>query len=258
MKTLDRRIDRTYATAAALAVAGSAISLYVTYVTSPLLALGVFACAVLAYGCVRIARLQARHRLLRGVAARAYGRMLEQAHRATLEHGRRIAPLVRQTARELGLSESAAEELEVAAILHDIGKADVDGNILDKPGPLTSEEYEVVKQHVIDGARMLETDPELKRIADWIRHHHERVDGRGYPDGLKGGRIPLASRILAVADAYDAMVCGGDAGGRPYRKLVPREEALRELRHCAGRQFDLEAVHAFCRAEYEWTRGTVH
>ena len=132
------------------------------------------------------------------------------------------------------------------ALLHDLGKLIVAEEILEKPGPLTEEEWKVVKRHPEAGARMIEPLESLSGALPVIRHHHERPDGSGYPDGLEGDEIPLGARIVAVVDAYDVML------RRPYRperygsKSSP-VEALQELRDEAGRQFDVGVVEALGR-----------
>jgi HD-GYP domain-containing protein (c-di-GMP phosphodiesterase class II) len=129
------------------------------------------------------------------------------------------------------------------ALLHDLGKLGVAEEILRKPGAaLTDEEWEVVKRHPEIGARMIEPIGPLLGAVPVVRHHHERPDGTGYPDGLEGEEIPLAARVVAVVDAYDVMV-----RGRPYRPRISSAETLRELSRQAGRQFDARVVEAFGR-----------
>jgi len=130
--------------------------------------------------------------------------------------------------------------LQNGGLLHDVGKIGIVDGILNKPGKLTEEEWVKVKQHPVVGAHILEGVEEFKEYALVARHHHERWDGAGYPDGLKGKEIPSGARVLAVADAYDAMT-----SNRPYRKAVSPREAAKELFRCKGTQFDPEAVDAF-------------
>jgi len=130
--------------------------------------------------------------------------------------------------------------LRNGGLLHDVGKIGIIDGILNKPGKLTEEEWEKVREHPAKGAHILEGVEEFKEYALVARHHHERWDGKGYPDGLKGKEIPSGARILAVADAYDAMT-----SDRPYRKAVAPVEAVKELLKCKGTQFDGEAVDAF-------------
>jgi HD-GYP domain-containing protein (c-di-GMP phosphodiesterase class II) len=140
---------------------------------------------------------------------------------------------------ELSLNEEELEWLVHGALLHDLGKLIVAEEILEKPGPLTEEEWKVVKRHPDVGARMIEPLESLSGALPVIRHHHERPDGTGYPDGLEGDEIPIAARIVATVDAYDVML-----RGRPYRTKSSPAEALQELRRGAGGQFDVRVVEA--------------
>ena len=164
----------------------------------------------------------------------------------TADHARQVARLSRLVGMELGLNEDQLEWLVHGALLHDVGKLGVADAILEKPGSLTEEEWKVVKRHPEVGARMIEPLEPLSGAIPVIRHHHERPDGSGYPDGLEGDEIPLGARIVAVVDAYDVML------RRPYRperygsKSLPAE-ALKELRREAGRQFDVGVVEAMGR-----------
>jgi HD-GYP domain-containing protein (c-di-GMP phosphodiesterase class II) len=133
--------------------------------------------------------------------------------------------------------------LQYAAVLHDIGKIGIPGNILNKPEALTREEFDTMAQHTIIGERIISRIDYLVPIARIIRSAHERWDGAGYPDGLQGEEIPLASRILLVCDAFDAMTTD-----RPYRKALPIETALGELGRNAGTQFDPRVVDVFLAA----------
>jgi diguanylate cyclase (GGDEF)-like protein len=142
----------------------------------------------------------------------------------------------------LGLSSSEAAMLRLAAILHDVGKVSVPDRILRKPGPLTVDEFEHVKGHPAAGAEIVAHIDGLSPVSEWIRHSHEHVDGSGYPDGLRGEAIPLSSRILLVADAFDAMT-----STRPYGEPQPPEVALAELQRGAGRQFDARCVDALAQ-----------
>jgi len=143
-------------------------------------------------------------------------------------------------AEKLGFSGSETENLKAAALLHDIGKIGTPDSILRKPGPLQMDEWQVIEDHPKVGSEILEKVQQLGSIVPGVRHHHERYDGLGYPAGLSGKSIPLIARIIALADAYDAMV-----SKRTYRDALPREEALEELRRCAGTQFDPELVDIF-------------
>lgn len=135
------------------------------------------------------------------------------------------------------------EELKIALLLHDIGKIGVPDALLHKNSSLTPEEFEIMKQHTEIGARIIEPIEKLKTISKIIRHHQEKYDGTGYPDGLKGEDIPLNARIISVVDAYHAMI-----SDRPYRKALPEETALNELKNNKGTQFDPAVVEAFIKA----------
>jgi two-component system cell cycle response regulator len=155
-------------------------------------------------------------------------------------HVRSVEELARAMAVGLGVEGEELEAVGHAAALHDIGKMAIPESIIQKSGPLTTEEWKLVRQHTLIGERIVATAPALQRAARLVRWSHERVDGQGYPDGLSGDEIPLAARILSVADAFDAM-----CSGRPYGRTRSAEEALDELRRCAGTQFDREVVAAF-------------
>ncbi len=165
--------------------------------------------------------------------------MMDANDPATAEHGREVAALVRRVGKLLGLDREALDELDLAARFHDIGKTAVPGEILHKEGPLAEQEWRVMKRHAEWGADLLMHLPGCDTLARIVRHHHERYDGAGYPDGLSGDQIPLASRILAACDAYGAMTAN-----RPYRAALPHRRAISELEECSGRQFDPAAVRA--------------
>jgi response regulator RpfG family c-di-GMP phosphodiesterase len=157
-------------------------------------------------------------------------------------HSVNVTNLAIGTAEVMGCSSRETESLQLSAMLHDIGKIAIPDNILLKPGRLTAEEYAVIKNHPGVGDNILAPVLLLETERKIIRHHHERWDGKGYPDGLAGEEIPVLSRILSVADAFDAMVTD-----RPYRKGMSREEAVAELKENSGRQFDSQVVDAFLR-----------
>lgn len=157
-------------------------------------------------------------------------------------HSEYVAKYASKIARELGLPADIAEAIYQAGVLHDIGKLGVPERVLLKPGILTTEEYEVVKQHSIIGAELLESNPSLHDLIPWILHHHERYDGQGYPSQLVGEEIPIEARILALADAVDAM-----ASDRPYRAALDPGSILDELRKNEGQQFDPRVLEAFFR-----------
>ena len=157
-------------------------------------------------------------------------------------HAVAVADLSRLVGMEFGLGGGTLEALALGALLHDLGKLGVEGTILQKVGPLARWEKQIIKGHPDIGARMVEPLWCLRRVAQAIRHHHERYDGGGYPDGLEGEEIPLAARIVAAADAYDVMV-----RGRPYAKVRLPTEAIGELMEKGGGQFDARVVAALAR-----------
>jgi putative nucleotidyltransferase with HDIG domain len=146
-------------------------------------------------------------------------------------------------AAELDLELDAVQSVELGAVLHDIGKVRVPEAILNKPGPLTDEEWEVMRTHPEVGEQILRPIQSLQAILPIVRHHHERWDGAGYPDRLAGDAIPLGARIVSVCDAYRAMT-----EDRPYRAALVETEARAELEQGAGAQFDADCVHALLRA----------
>ncbi len=172
--------------------------------------------------------------------AAALARAVDARMAVPVEHSSRVAEYSAGLAQEFGWSGERLEQLRIAAMLHDVGKVPVPDRILQKPGPLTDEEFEEVKKHPAVGAEMVARVDGVERIGPWIRHSHENFDGSGYPDGLSGEQIPLASRILLVADAFDAMT-----SDRPYRIALSMEAAVDQLRRNAGRQFDPRCVEAF-------------
>lgn len=166
--------------------------------------------------------------VLSSIMATMYARSYE-----TEEHAERLIKLSRRIGDQMDLSEKNLVDLELLSILHDIGKIGIDDRILNKPGPLTHEEWAAMKKHPEIGYRIAMSASEFQSVAELILCHHERWDGKGYPQGLKGEEIPLQSRIIAIADAYDAMT-----EDRVYRKGITHEEALEEIKANAGTQFD--------------------
>jgi HD-GYP domain-containing protein (c-di-GMP phosphodiesterase class II) len=161
----------------------------------------------------------------------------------TLGHSQRVTQYALTIAQELGLSSAACEDLQLAALLHDVGKIGLPDEILLKAGKLTADEWEQVRKHPIWGEEILRPIRQLRRVASWIRHEHERWNGNGYPDGLKGADIPLASRIIAVADAFDALT-----SDRSYRKAVSLSEAIAILESAAATEYDPDVIAAFLAA----------
>jgi two-component system, cell cycle response regulator len=152
-----------------------------------------------------------------------------------------VGALAREVATQLGIPEQEHPEIVHGAELHDVGKIAIPESILHKPGALDDDEWRYMKRHTLIGERFLLSVPALRAVGKLVRSSHERWDGAGYPDGLRGEQIPLGARIISVCDAYDAMVTD-----RPYRRGTDAESALAELRRCAGSQFDPAVVDAFC------------
>jgi HD-GYP domain-containing protein (c-di-GMP phosphodiesterase class II) len=173
--------------------------------------------------------------------------VLEFEDEYTAEHSRSVVDLVDAVADEMGIDAASRQELEFAAMLHDVGKISIPKAILHKTSALTQEEFEVVKNHTIEGQFILDrVGGLLGRVGEIVRSCHERWDGRGYPDGLKTGEIPLASRIVFACDAYNAMTTD-----RPYRQALSSDFALEELRKNAGTQFDPHVVEAVVKVVEE-------
>jgi diguanylate cyclase (GGDEF)-like protein/putative nucleotidyltransferase with HDIG domain len=175
-------------------------------------------------------------------AVLALTEVLDIRDAGTASHSQTVGRYSETIARELGLSEELIERVRLAGILHDVGKIAVPDGVLNKPGPLDDDEYEQMKKHPEVGALIVD-GADLKDVASWVIAHHERPDGRGYPHGLAGDEIPLEARILAVADAYEAMTVD-----RVYRGALPVEKAREELRRCSGTQFDPRVVEVFLEA----------
>jgi two-component system cell cycle response regulator len=158
------------------------------------------------------------------------------------EHVERVSKLSARTAEALGAGEHDVRQIRLAAKLHDVGKTAIPSAILDKTGPLDAHEWTLMRRHSVIGEQIVLSSAVVASSAPIIRSSHERVDGRGYPDGLAGAEIPLAARIIAVCDAFDAMT-----SHRPYRMAISEEAAIAELRANAGSQFDRRVVDTFDR-----------
>lgn len=161
----------------------------------------------------------------------------------THAHSIRVTEYASVLGLELQFTDRQLEELQIVAMLHDIGKVGIPDAILLKAAPLSKPEFEVMKSHPIRSAKILEKTNSPENIILGVRYHHERFDGLGYPNGLKGKDIPLLARIVLIADTFDAMT-----STRPYRLALSNEVAFQELRKYAGTQFDLELVNAFIRS----------
>jgi diguanylate cyclase (GGDEF)-like protein len=175
-------------------------------------------------------------------AAAALARAVDRRDAFTGSHSERVAAVATAIGEQLQLPRAEVDLIRLAASLHDLGKLAIPEELLQKPAELTTAEWLVVRRHPEIGYRMLESLG-VAPVAEWVLHHHERWDGSGYPDGLAGEDIPLGSRIILVASAFDAMMFG-----RLYRRPLAREEALAEIERCAGSQFDPQVVRAFFAA----------
>lgn len=173
-------------------------------------------------------------------AARTILKALDVKDNYTFGHSMRVAYFSLVTGSEAGLSLDEMYELELSAIFHDIGKIGTPDAVLNKPSRLTEEEFQIMKQHPEQSYEILQDFPYFEKIAKNARLHHERYDGRGYPLGLKGSEIPIAARIILIADTFDAMT-----STRPYRKGLPYEVAYEELLQFSGTQFDPNLVAMF-------------
>ena len=192
---------------------------------------------------LRVAHLGTFHALARAVDAR---------DSETGDHSSRVASYAVAMGRRLGLSIEEIAELKIAAELHDIGKIGVPDAILMKPGPLTSEEWDLMRQHAIVGSNILQSTPLSEVVKQAVRHVHESWGGRGYPDSLHGEQIPVFARIVAVADAFEAMT-----SKRPYRRPFTTEQALTELRRVRGIQFDPKVVDAMVEVARDIPRRSI-
>lgn len=204
--------------------------------------------SILAAHAHNLALLKQKEALLTSVI-RAMVSAIEAKDQYTRGHSDRVALYGRVLAQQLGLSDSYQEKIYLSGLLHDVGKIGVSDATLRKPGKLTDEEYEEIKKHPDEGWAILHDIEQLRDILPGVLYHHERIDGRGYPDGLKGLDIPLDGRILAVADAYDAMT-----SDRPYRKGMPIEKAEAILQEGAGTQWDNAIIQAFFDAKRDIDR----
>ncbi|WP_422484594.1 PAS domain S-box protein [Gudongella sp. DL1XJH-153] len=166
---------------------------------------------------------------------------LHEKHPREEEHSRRVSELSYELGKAIGLKDDRLNLLKTAGLLHDIGKIAIDYSIIEKPGALTEEEYLEVKKHPEIGYRILKSSIEYEDIAKTVLYHHEKIDGSGYPKGIKEREIPLESKIISIVDAYDAMI-----SSRPYKiRQKTKEEAIRELERCSNTQFDLDLVKVF-------------
>lgn len=188
------------------------------------------------------ARLREREAQVLLEALKALASAVDAKDPYTARHSMHVTHLSMILADAIGLSSEEKYCLELSAWMHDVGKIGVPDQILTKAGRLSPEEFEVMKMHAAKGAEIVGQIAELTRVADVIRHHHERLDGHGYPDGLRGDAIPLLSRIIFIADTFEAMT-----SDRSYRKSAGCERAVTELQEHSGSQFDPDLVEVFVR-----------
>lgn len=195
---------------------------------------------------------QALHRRLEELtqltedSIRAVIRALDAMDGATARHSEKVAEYATLIARQLNLPPAQVDRIRWAALLHDVGKLSIPPEVLNKNGPLNEKEWAIVKRHPVESVRIVGDVTRLHALLPAVRHHHERMDGRGYPDGVRGSQFPLEARIISVADAFDAMT-----SNRPYRAALSPDEAFRELRRNEGTQFDPKVVRAFLHARGE-------
>ena len=189
---------------------------------------------------LRIKELEEQQVAMRNSVICAFNHLLDLKDISTGVHSTRLAEWAIRVARQMNIPEQRSYQVEVAALLHDIGKIGVPDAILKKNGPLTSEERAIINRHPEYSWSILSLFPGLEEASLYALHHHESVDGTGYPAGLKGQDTPLVSRIISVIDAYDAMV-----SNRCYRQGLPHGEAISRLIKSSGTQFDLEVVRVF-------------
>jgi putative nucleotidyltransferase with HDIG domain len=179
----------------------------------------------------------------------ALSRAIEERDPHSSGHAARVAVMAEVVAERLGWDEADVDVLRLGAALHDVGKLAVPERILRKPGPLDEDELAAMRRHPEEGARMVAQHRSLQLVVPAVLYHHERWDGCGYPFGIEGEGIPAEARVLAVADAFDAMTTD-----RPYRRALREDRAITELERCAGTQFDPEIVRVFVEA---WREGSL-
>ena len=211
-----------------------------------------FSFAILLFGVIALAsaiflivtvRYDSIHKHDMEIISQAIGtfsKFIDSKDKYTNNHSYRVAAYSKLLAKKLGLSESECEDIYYIGLLHDTGKIVIDSKILNKPGRLTSQEYEIIKSHTTKGADILKDFTAIKDITVGALYHHERYDGKGYPTGIAGEEIPLVARIICVCDAYDAM-----SSNRCYRALLDDEVIIEQLESNKGKQFDPEIAEIF-------------
>ena len=185
---------------------------------------------------VKTQEVQAQHEKLERMSmqiVKALSGAIDAKDTYTNGHSTRVADYAKEIAARAGFSEEEQDNIYMMGLLHDVGKIGISDSIINKPAKLTDEEYAIIQNHPVMGAKILKNITEFPRLATGARWHHERYDGKGYPDGLSGGDIPAEARIIAVADAYDAM-----SSRRSYRDVLPQEKVRSEVEKGKGMQFD--------------------
>jgi putative nucleotidyltransferase with HDIG domain len=172
----------------------------------------------------------------------AFANALDAKSPWTMGHSERVASFALEIAKEMQFNEQDMEMLKIGSLLHDIGKLGTYDDILEKTDPLTEKEWELIKMHPTKGAAILNPVGQLQKMIPIIKYHHERFDGKGYPEGLQGSDTPLLARILCLADSFDAMTAD-----RPYKRAMGREQAFVHVKEKAGTQFDPDVVEAFLK-----------
>ncbi|NCO32432.1 MAG: hypothetical protein AUJ92_05780 [Armatimonadetes bacterium CG2_30_59_28] len=198
---------------------------------------------VTAIASIEYSRLVHRIRRYETDTISALARAIDAKDHYTHDHSGNVSDYAVLIARQIGMTPEEIEVVRFKGLMHDVGKIGIEENILNKPGRLTNEEFTRMKQHVMIGVDILDRVDGLDLLLDGTHHHHERIDGTGYPSGLKEHELSLHDKILGIVDAYDAMTAD-----RPYRKAMPQSDAVMELKRCAGLQFDRDLVYAFIDA----------
>jgi HD superfamily phosphohydrolase YqeK len=171
-------------------------------------------------------------------------RAMEVRDKYTEGHSQRVADIVDSIAKTMKYSDWKREQLKIAALMHDVGKIGIDDAILKKPGRLTDEEYEAIKRHPVIGYNILKDVKDLESVLDLVKYHHERYDGKGYPDGKAAGELSMDVFIIQLADSIDAM-----ATDRPYRKALSEDNIISEIMNCSGTQFHPKVVEAYLKTK---------
>jgi len=205
----------------------------------------------LQHSTLRVKELEATIANLHTSLIFAFNQLLDLKDLNTGVHSTRLAEWGVRVARELGVGQECLHDVEVAALLHDIGKMGIPDSVLKSPNKLSEEDWALMQKHPEYGWAIVRLFPEFERASLFVLHHHERVDGKGYPARLSGSDIPIGGRIVCVIDAFDAMT-----SNRPYRQGLPFEEAIRRLAESSGTQFDPAVVDCFVRIASE-ERGAV-